>query len=416
MRLIAVAAVVAAAWAALAPAPRRTIRALPAGVTELHSEMLVEGELAGDPSGSVLRMAPDFQGRAAIVVRGSARLRDFAIEGNRRTNEVRTGLPPSDLPFARFTAGNGILVERAAGVTIERVAFSEIAGFAVLAHQSRHVTIDRVRVHDSGSRDAAGRNNTTGGILLEGGTTDFGVIDSDFRAIRGNGVWTHSLYSAPRNARGFFAGNTFDTIGRDALQAGHAFDVRVERNSGRAIGYPADIVDAEPVAIDSAGNVERSSYAYNRFQDINGKCIDLDGFHDGEVVGNRCRDVGGYGVVMNNTNPNMQSRNIRVVGNAIESTSYGGIFVIGTGHTILRNRLLRLNAAQCDRCLYIPDEPDMLQSGIYLGKGAERPAPAHGNVIEDNEITGYKMAERCVKSAPGVTGNVIRNNVCRDLP
>ena len=38
----------------------------------------------------------------------------------------------------------------------------------------------------------------------------------------------------------------------------------------------------------------------------------------------------------------------------------------------------------------------MLQSGIYLGARAERPAPAHGNTIEDNEITGFKMRERCV--------------------
>src|SRR6185369_6070216 len=109
------------AVAALAPKPvRRTVRVLPPGVTELHSEMVVEGELAGDPSGSVLRMMPDFQGRAAIVVRRGARLRDFSIEGNRQTNEVRTGLPPSDVPFARFTTGNGVLVDRAAGATIQR--------------------------------------------------------------------------------------------------------------------------------------------------------------------------------------------------------------------------------------------------------------------------------------------------------
>ena len=79
-------------------------------------------------------------------------------------------------------------------------------------------------------------------------------------------MWTHSLYTSPRNARGLFAGNIFDTIGRDALQVGHAFDVRVEGNSGRAIGLPADIVDATPVAIDTAGNVERSVYARNRFR------------------------------------------------------------------------------------------------------------------------------------------------------
>jgi hypothetical protein len=410
-------AVVAAAVAALAPSPqRRAVRVLPAGVTELHSEILVEGELAGDPAGSVLRMMPDFQGRAAIVVRGSARLHDFTIEGNRQTNEVRTGLPPYDVPFARFTWGNGILVDRAAGVTIRKVHFREIAGFAVLVHQGRDILINRVAVTDSGSRDAAGRNNTTGGILLEGGTTRFRVTSSSFDHIRGNGLWTHSIYTAPRNSSGLFGENVFLAIGRDALQAGHAFDLRIEDNIGSVIGYPPEVVDALPVAIDTAGNVERSVYARNSFVDMRGKCIDLDGFHDGEVSMNRCTSVAGYGLVMNNTNPDMLSRNILVTGNSFIDTLYGGIFVIGTGHRIARNRLINANSGRCENCVYLADEPEMLRSGIYLGKGAERPAPAHGNVIEDNEITGYRMAERCVQSAPGITGNVIRNNRCRDLP
>jgi hypothetical protein len=417
VRIVAVLALVAGAFAVFAPGPRRTVRTLPPGVTELHSEMVVDTDLEGSPAGSVLRMAADFQGRAAIVVRGNGvRLRDFDIEGNRPTREIRTGLPPSDVPFARFTPGNGILIDGATDVAIDRVDFREIAGFAVLAHAARRVAIVNIRVRDSGSRDANGKNNTTGGVLLEHGTSDFRVTDSEFRNIRGNGVWTHSLYTAPRNARGLFANNTFDMIGRDALQAGHAVDIRIERNSGRGIGFPREIVDATPVAIDTAGNVERSSYVSNRFEVINGKCIDLDGFHDGEVAWNQCSSVFGYGLVMNNTNPDMQSRGIRVIGNSFFETKYGGIFVIGTGHRIAQNRLVNVNSEHCDDCIFLADEPEMLRSGIYLGKRAERPDPAHGNVVEDNEISGYKMAERCVSSAPGIGGNVIRNNVCRNLP
>ncbi len=405
-------ALAAAAVAALLPTPKRMpVRVLPPGVTELHSEMVVEGELAGDPSGSVLRMMPDFQGRAAIVVKGhGVWLHGFSVEGNRHTRELRTGLPPYDVPFARFTTGNGVLVDGASEVRIWRINFREIAGFAVLVHRGRHISIAGVGVHDSGSRDLTGRNNTTGGILLEGGTTDFRVTGSQFLRIRGNGVWTHSLYTAPRNARGFFANNSFDTIGRDALQAGHVFDIRIDHNSGRAIGYPRDIVDATPVAIDTAGNVGHSVYTYNSFDEINGKCIDLDGFHDGAVEGNSCVGVRGYGIVMNNTNPDMQSRNIRVSRNLINAL-YGGIFVIGTGHRIAQNWLT--GSGRCESCIFLADEPYMLRSGVYLGKGAERPSPARGNVVEDNQISGF---ERCVTSAPGITGNVIRNNVCRDLP
>jgi hypothetical protein len=414
VRAIAALAVIAVAVAVVAPGPHRASRRLAPGVTEIHSEMLVDTDLEGAPQGSILRMASDFQGRAALVVKaGGVRLRDFTIEGDRETRESRAGLPPYDVPFARFTAANGILVERAAGVTIERVQLHEIGGFAVLVHRSRGVIIDRVRVADSGSRDAAGRNNTTGGILLEGGTSNFRVTNCDFRNIRGNGLWTHSLYTAPRNAHGLFAGNTFDTIGRDALQAGHAFDIRIERNAGRNVGYPREIADATPVALDTAGNVERSSYRNNRFERIDGKCIDLDGFHDGEVAHNVCSDVGGYGIVMNNTNPDMQSRNIRVLDNCLDATRYGGIFVIGTGHVVAGNRLTNINTSRCDGCYSVPGEPGLLESGIYLGLRAERAAPAHGNRIEDNEISGYKMAGRCVQSAPGLTANLIRNNICR---
>jgi hypothetical protein len=388
---------------------------LPPGVTVLHSEMVVESELSGAPGGSTLRMAADFSGRAAVVAKGKhVRLHDFSIEGNRAAREQRDGLPPSNMPFAKFTTGNGILAEGAAGLTVERVTMREIGGFAVLVAASSDVTIDGVKVSDSGSRDAAGKNNTTGGILLEEGTSDFRVTNCDLRGIRGNGVWTHSLYTSARNARGVFRGNTFDTIGRDALQAGHAVAVRIEGNSGRAIGYPKEIVDATPVAIDTAGNVERSVYTKNRFEDMNGKCIDLDGFHDGDVSENTCVKVGGYGIVFNNTNPDMQSTGIRVVGNVVDGALYGGIFVIGSGNTIAKNRLLNLNTSHCEKCWESPGQPGMLESGIYLGKQAERPAPARGNTVEGNEITGYKMKARCVASAPGVGPNLVRANRCRD--
>ena len=412
--LIAVPAVLAAV--VLLPAPRRPVLVLPAGIVELHAEMNVEGEVRGAPAGTVLRMAPDFAGRAALVVRGGeASLHDFSIEGNRDSRDIRSGLPPYDVPFAKFTRGNGILAEGIGGLTVERVAIRGIPGFAILASRARHVFLDRVEVTGSGSRNPDGRNNATGGILLEEGTTDFRVTNCTLREILGNGIWTHSLYTSPRNGPGLIANNGFETVGRDAIQVGHAFDVRVENNRGRTIGFPAGAVDATPAALDTAGNVERSLYARNRFEQINGKCIDLDGFHDGEVRANTCSGVGGYGIVFNNTNPDMQSRGIRVVENRLENVMYGGIFVIGTENLVARNQLVNLNTSHCDGCGYVLGEPDMLDSGIYLGRKAERPAPARGNVIEDNEISGYKMTVRCVGHAPGIEAawNVVRGNVCR---
>jgi hypothetical protein len=415
----------------------RRIVQLPGGDILIHSELAVDAdtELRGAPSGSVLRAAPDFHGRALVVVRGpGVRLRDFIIDGNRSALEIRAGLPAYDTPFARFTANNGIFAEGVSGLTIDHIRFKNISGFAVLVSNSHGVALDRLDVTDSGSRNTSGRNNATGGILLEEGSTDFRVTSCALQNIRGNGIWTHSLYTSPRNSRGLIGFNRFSQIGRDAIQVGHARQIRVQDNAGAGIGFPVDDVDIEgraiPVAIDTAGNVEDSSYSGNRFDEIDGKCIDLDGFHDGEIRGNRCVNraapqaykFGNYGIVMNNSNPDMQSKNIRVLDNLIDGPLFGGIFVIGSGHRIARNRLLNINTAHCNDdaarfgCYYAPGEPDMLRSGIYLGQGAERPAPAHGNTIEGNEITGYGMKSHCVVSAPGIPpgANRVRNNSCRD--
>ena len=416
----------------------RHIVQLPGGDIVVHSELAVDAntELRGAPSGSVLRAAPDFHGRALIVVRGSGvRLRDFIVDGNRGALEIRSGLPAYDTPFARFTRNNGIFAEGVSALTIDHIRLKNISGFAVLVSNSRGIVIDRLDVTDSGSRNATGRNNATGGILLEEGVRDFRVTNCALENIRGNGIWTHSLYTSPRNSRGLIAFNRFSTIGRDAIQVGHAREIQVRENAGTRIGFPVEDVDIEgraiPVAIDTAGNVENSSYFANRFDEIDGKCFDLDGFHDGEVRANACVNrsapesykFGNYAIVMNNSNPDMRSRNIRVLDNLIDGPLFGGIFVIGSGHRIARNRLLHINTAHCNDnaaafgCYYAPGEPDMLRTGIYLGKGAERPAPAHGNTIEENEISGYGMKSYCVVSAPGIPpdANRVRDNRCRDV-
>ncbi len=414
---------------------------LPAGVVEVSSELVVpEGakdlEIRGAASGTVLRAADGFKGRAVLVVAKAAnvRFRNFEIEGNRAVLEKRTGLPPSDVPFAKFTTGNGILADRVERLTISGVKFRDVAGFAVLVARSNEVAIERVRIEDSGSRNSKGRNNTTGGILLEEGTSDFRVTGCALKNVRGNGIWTHSLYTSPRNRGGVIGGNRFETIGRDAIQVGHATNVTVGNNTGTRIGYPNEEVDVEnggiPVAIDTAGNVDRSIYAKNRFEEINGKCIDLDGFHHGEVRDNTCINRGSageypfghYGIVFNNSNPDMQSENVVILGNQIDGTKYGGIFVIGSGHRITGNRLRNINTARCNEsgvkfnCLYFSEEPKMLQTGIYLGKKAERPAPARGNVVNNNSISGWKMSSRCIAAAPGVSlaKNKIGKNRCFD--
>lgn len=412
---------------------------LPAGATVVSSELrLPDGahdlSIVGDAS--VLRASPEFRGRAILSCRNCRRVKfmNFAIEGNRAAREKPMGIAQCNEAFAAVFSNNGILIEDTDGLEIDRVDFSGIAGFAVLVNHSREVRLDHLAVADSGSRNAKGRNNTSGGILLEEGVDSFTVADSTFRNILGNAVWTHSCSAGPRNRAGKISNNRFFDIGRDAIQVGHASRVTVAGNIGQRVGMLAAGVDVEgggtPVGIDTGGNVDQSVYQSNRFEEVDGKCIDLDGFHDGIVRSNTCINrgkpeeypFGNFGIALNNTNPQMRSQNIVIEDNILEGMQYGGIFVLGEGHRILRNRMTRLNIAHCSEarampgCGPIAGQPDFLESGIYLASGGEHPAPARNITIEGNLIRGYGIASHCIGVAPGVkrTGNTIGKNTCAD--
>jgi hypothetical protein len=173
-------------------------------------------------------------------------------------------------------------------------------------------------------------------------------------------------------------------------------------------------------------------YVGNRFQDINGQCIDLDGFHDGEVRNNSCISHGSYdrypyaqyGIVFGNSNPDMQPADVTIAGNLIDGAGFGGIYLIGAHHVISGNRFLGLNRNRCTgdmtqaRCNYAPDQPDLLRSGIYLARGAARPADTSHNQITGNEVSGFGMRKWCIEAAPGVSlsANRIEKNQCADVP
>jgi len=416
-----------------------TIR-IPAGVIEITSELRLppgshDLEIVGD--GSMLKASAQFHGRSIIVAEGAQRLRfhDFAIDGNRAQLAARPiEMVPPENALRNYYAGNGILADRVEGLEITGVRFSEIAGFPVLVSRSSHVRISQVLVEDSGSKNAKMRNNLTGGILIEEATSDFEVRESIFRRILGNGLWTHSLLTSERLKDGLFTGNRFEMIGRDAIQIGHATNVKVDRNKGENIGYPAEAVDVEnggtPVAIDTAGNVDHTEYTRNHFEEINGKCFDLDGFHDGLVKENECINrkapeayiYGHYGIVMNNTSPEVRAENVTIEENLIDTTKYGALFVMGRNNHILRNRFLHINMSQCPEtkefvCVYSNAEPKLLQSGIYLGRGVARLEETRGNVVEGNTITGHKMRTRCITAGPGVRpgANTVQGNTCEDF-
>lgn len=412
---------------------------LPQGEVEISSELtLAPGahdlEIAG--SDTRLKAADNFKGRALLVIENAERIRlhDFAIDGHRDKLAKPLEMAPPENVFRIWYPNNGVLANHVTGLEIARLSLTNVVNFPILVSQSSKVRVEGVTIAESGSRNARGRNNLSGGILLEEGVSDFEVRDSAFRAILGNALWTHSLFRAPRQQDGIFARNKFDTIGRDAIQVGHATRVRVEDNTGVNIGYPADIIDAEntgmPVAIDTAGDVDSSVYARNTFEEVNGQCIDLDGFHDGAVRENRClnrkqaKDYpwGHFGIVIGNTHPNTHANNIEISRNVIEGTKFGGLFLMGGSNRVTGNVFRNLNLAGCNEagkefnCLYDPGQPAMLESGIYIGRQAARPEKVEGNTIRGNQIFGHKMRTRCIAFAPGVAPakNTVDGNVCID--
>lgn len=412
---------------------------LAAGLTEISAPLRIavgahDLEIVGDPGGSTIRMAVGFVGPAAIVGDhvSNISIHGIRIEGSRTGLVSRRYLPGSDQPFADYYTANGILLRNSRGIAIRDVTMDKIQSFPILINHSTGVTIENVAIANSGTLNKDGKSNTTGGILLEEGTTEFRVSHCRIHDITGNGIWTHAYYHSPRNVDGVIEGNEVSATPRDAIQVGHGTHVRVAGNHGDHIGYPADQIDtaalATPVALDSAGDVTDSIYSDNHFTDVNGQCIDLDGFHDGEVSGNSCvnrQALEAYpflheGIVFGNTFPDQKPGHVLITHNVIDGFGYGGVYLIGEGSQILDNRFVNINMSHCTgeagnaRCNYALGEPGMLRSGIYLAKHAARPAETRGNVIQRNVFSGFGMKQWCIEPVPLIGLNEVDQNTCVD--
>jgi len=93
---------------------------------------------------------------------------------------------------------------------------------------------------------------------------------------------------------------------------------------------------------------------------------------------------------------------------------------------VIGNTLKNLNMAGCGEsatrsgCVDMnkKDEPQLLQSGIYLARGGARVVATRGNVIRGNRISGRGMKTHCVAAGPRVSlaANVIEGNTCANVP
>jgi hypothetical protein len=413
---------------------------LPPGAIELDVALRVpphahDLEIVGSQK-SVLRAGPKFQGRALIVIQNAngVRLSNFGIDGNREVLDRPTEIPAGSTPYSMHFQRGGILVEDSDNVTITGIEIREVVGFAVLASRARKFKVDKVTVAESGSNNIQGFNNTSGGILIEESSEDFEVRDCNLRRVRGNGIWTRASGFSTRNQRGIIAGNHLEVVGRRAIEVGHANRVRVEQNTIRFAGFPPEVVDPDPnylpAAMAASQRVDESAFVSNLASDINGPCFDLDGFHDGQVLKNTCRNRGelqeyphgSYALALGNSYADMDSQLVTIDGNNFDGFRLGAVFLIGHNHKVTGNTFRNLNQAHCNRglnnisCEIRRGEPQWTTAGIYLGFRAGRPSPARENLIRGNQIHGFQMKANCIQSAPGVaqSDNTVSGNTCLD--
>ena len=93
-------------------------------------------------------------------------------------------------------------------------------------------------ITESGSLDANGHNNGSGGVVLEEGVSDFEITHSLIGKIRGIGIWISSADVSSTATRGRISDNEFAILARAAIELNHATGITIENNTAHMIGFP----------------------------------------------------------------------------------------------------------------------------------------------------------------------------------
>jgi hypothetical protein len=226
-----------------------------------------------------------------------------------------------------------------ADIEFDRVHVRHTGGYAILI-DARFGDIDNVRIHHSffrnnrphlfGNPNDLRYGSWTGGIHYQNDgrrvnaftryrLKNLVVEDCTFERISGHAVWGHGFGFDYLNEDIVVRNNTFYEIGLDAVQIGNSRNAEVSFNDFHRIGFitrtdtdPAEpafypgnkalgMTDIPAVGIDTTGYVVDSVYRDNRFVNVNGHFIDLDGFAASVVERNYMRisgreDAYGYAV------------------------------------------------------------------------------------------------------------------------
>jgi hypothetical protein len=306
-----------AAAIAAAPADGGVVR-LGAGTWEIAHPVVIPASrrnLRIVGAGAVLKRVAAVAEVLDIASEGVT-LESLTIDGNQAgtTKLVFTARDPMDSLLA---AGSSVRIEPGSKrITLRGVEIRRTQGYAVLidarAADVEDVAIDSCFIRDSvqythvgtpaekADTRETGYGSWGGGIHFQAGASahvkGLSVVKSRFENIYGHAIWGHSNFVENLSEDVRVTGNTFRDIGLDAVQFGCVRNGLVEDNEMSRIGYIAGVPKYRlangdsycGAGIDTAGWTTGCKYRRNTMLNVNGPCIDLDGFSGGEVSNNTC--------------------------------------------------------------------------------------------------------------------------------
>jgi len=356
----------------------------------------------------------------------------------------------------------------ASDIQIEDVEMRHTGGYAILIDaryasiakvEMRRLTLRENRPHLFGTSGDFGYGSWTGGIHYQNDGRDLpfarhalrglSIEDSVFERITGHAIWGHGYGFQTMNEDVVVRRNRFTDIGMDAVLIGNVRRATVEDNEFHRIGFVAlqgdlpthpawypglrpDGSDNIPaVGIDTSGLVSDSVYRRNTMWNVNGHCIDLDGFTRGEVVHNTMR-VSGREDAWNYVNDEVEQFGARGVGNITKGINLSNTSASEAteGVRIADNTLVNLGGLgivlnDAQRCIVEDNHIrhySVLYVPIVITNSLREPRAQHeskGNIIRNNYIH-FHLEGFCIAEVddfgggplPVVGPNEVRGNTC----
>lgn len=281
--------------------------------------------LYGDGEATVFlrNVAVTFDEGMVVMTESNCSITNLVIDGQISSStdidySVLFGAMGGDPMHPDLTNNSSVWVKNGVSdINFSYIKIRQSGGYAILLDcmdaDLNRITIDHCVFEDNvaitysgtvGPDTYLGCGSWTGGIFYKGGggndylgnphgdfhINDLTVTNCSFRNITGNCIWGHAYATSNLHTNVTKNNNTFRDLGRDGILFGAVSGGSCVGNTFHRVGYvggvPAYFPGQNAVAIDMSGYVRGVKIIGNTMISVNGGCIDLDGFSEGEVVGN----------------------------------------------------------------------------------------------------------------------------------